>query len=219
MRLSQELTAVVQEKSLLRHPFYEAWTRGALSLDTLRYYAGQYWHQVSHFPRWVSAVHSRCPDLAARKVLLQNLVDEELHGADHPSLWLDFARGLGLAEEAVRAAPVHAKTRATVDELHALTQGDWTEGLCALFAYESQVPEVSRSKMDGLKAHYDLHDDAALAFFQTHLEYDVLHSEAVARLVDRHARPASAKEATERAAQALWTFLDGVAEHENISCI
>ena len=216
MELSTHLTHLVSQHSLLGHPYYRAWNQGALSRETLRDYAVQYFAQVDAFPRFVSTVHSRCPDIAVRKVLLQNLLDEELHGADHPELWLRFAEALGATREAVRAAALLPETRATVETLFELASGDWRDGLCALYAYESQVPEVSRTKMEGLRRFYGMTEERALSFFQAHLTYDVEHARAVAALLDAHAEPAKAEAATGAAARALWGFLDGVSRQAGI---
>src|SRR5436309_2064049 len=104
MKLSERLKAVIDERHLLKHPFYQAWSEGRLSQETLRRYAAQYYAQVEAFPRFVSSVHSRCPEIAARKVLLENLVDEEIHGTDHPALWMQFAEGLGASRAEVEGA-------------------------------------------------------------------------------------------------------------------
>jgi pyrroloquinoline-quinone synthase len=216
MEVSNRLTQVLAEHSLLAHPYYRAWNQGALSRETLRDYAVQYFAQVDAFPRFVSTVHSRCPDIAVRKVLLQNLVDEELHGPDHPELWLRFAEALGANREDVRSATPLPETRESVDTLFELASGDWRDGLCALFAYEAQVPEIARTKMDGLRRFYGMTDARALSFFEAHLTYDVEHSAAVAALVDAHAEPGRAERATRAAAVALWGFLDGVSRQAGI---
>jgi len=70
-------------------------------------------------------------------------------GRNHPELWLRFAEGLGADRAKVRAEDRLPETEAMVSDFFALTSGEWTQGLCALFAYESQVPAVSASKMDG----------------------------------------------------------------------
>jgi pyrroloquinoline-quinone synthase len=216
VELSNRLTAVLSEHSLLSHPYYRAWTKGALSAKTLGDYAVQYFAQVDAFPRFVSTVHSRCPDIAVRKVLLQNLVDEELHGPDHPELWLRFAEALGQSREAVRAAQPLPETQALVETLFEMASGDWRDGLCALFAYEAQVPEVARTKMDGLRRLYGITDERALSFFSAHLTYDVEHARAVGALLDAHAEPVRAERATRAAAVALWGFLDGVSRQAGI---
>jgi pyrroloquinoline-quinone synthase len=218
MPLSERLVDVIREHDLLQHPFYEAWTAGELDLDSLRMYAAQYYRQVEAFPRFVSSVHSRCPDLSSRKVLLENLLDEELHGTDHPTLWLQFAEGLGVDAATVAASAPLPETRRAVDVLYSLTGSDWTRGLCALYAYEQQVPEISATKVEGLKKHYGIEDPRTLAFFTAHQQYDVEHARAVGRIIDRHVDPDAAEEATRRAGRALWTFLDGVAREADIHC-
>ena len=218
MRLSERLDEVISKRHLLKHPFYQAWTRGELSQPVLRRYAGQYWSQVSTFPRFVSQVHANCPDGEVRKVLLRNLVDEELHGTDHPTLWLQFAAGLGATRDEVVTQTPMPKTQAMVDTYFGLAKGDWKDGLCALYAYELQVPAVAQSKLDGLKQFYGITDAPALAFFEVHLKYDVEHSRQVAALIDAHASEGAAVKATEQAADALWGFLDGVAHEAGIRC-
>src|SRR5271170_6922035 len=99
------LDARIRERHLLKHPFYVAWSRGELTLDTLRHYAGQYYQFESNFPRYVAAAYARLTDPADRRVLLENLMDEEGRSPTHPDLWLDFAMGIGAKAAKVRAAP------------------------------------------------------------------------------------------------------------------
>ncbi len=101
--VSAAIDSKVAERAMLKHPFYQAWTEGRLSLDTLRFYARQYFHHVEAFPRAVSAVHSACPDRDGRRMLAENLAEEEGIEAgkqDHATLWLMFAGGLGESEDA-----------------------------------------------------------------------------------------------------------------------
>ncbi|MFN0061809.1 MAG: CADD family putative folate metabolism protein, partial [Myxococcaceae bacterium] len=186
MKLSARLDEIIAKRHLLTHPFYRAWTAGELSKEVIRDYAVEYYPQVAAFPRFVSAVHSRCPDIAARKVLLENLVDEELKGADHPELWMRFAEGMGARRDEVAMAKTAPESTQAVDTFMALTSGDWTRGLCALYAYESQVPSVSQSKIDGLVKFYGVSDPRTLQFFKAHITYDVEHSRAIAALIDQH---------------------------------
>ncbi len=218
MKLSERLNQIIASRHLLNHPFYQAWTEGRLSREILQRYAGQYWAQVSSFPRFVSAVHSNCPEISARKVLLENLVDEELNGTDHPELWLRFAEGLGANRTEVMAQAPLPETKAMVEDYFSLAKSDWTDGLCALYAYESQVPSVSTSKIAGLEKHYGVTDASTLSFFKVHEHYDVEHSAKVADLIDLHADPARAEVATQKAADALWGFLDGICREAGISC-
>ena len=56
------------------------------------------------FPRYISATHSLCEDIEKRKILLENLQDEENRDGDHPKLWRDFAFALGSKKEEVESA-------------------------------------------------------------------------------------------------------------------
>src|SRR5215467_15758342 len=105
----------IQERHLLKHPFYQAWSAGALSLSALQEYSKQYYRQVEAFPTYVSAVHANCPHLPVRQQLLENLLEEERGADNHPELWLRFAGALGVHRNDVTSA-------APLPEISALIQ-------------------------------------------------------------------------------------------------
>ncbi|MGF1466732.1 MAG: CADD family putative folate metabolism protein [Sandaracinaceae bacterium] len=205
----------IDAHAMLSHPFYRAWTAGELPLEVLREYAKQYFAQVKAFPTYVSSVHAQTEDLEARRLLLDNLVEEEGGSESHPELWLRFAEGLGIERTDVESAELLASTTRSVARLKALCRSDDPgDGLAALYAYESQIPEVARTKREGLREHYGLDDPRTVAFFSVHEEADVAHREQERELllrggVDIEVRERRVKAAQE-AAQALWHFLDGV---------
>jgi pyrroloquinoline-quinone synthase len=218
MNIISRLNQIISEYSLLKHRYYQAWSRGELTQENLQFYAAQYYNQVQSFPRFISRVHTHCSEIEARKVLLENLVDEEIHGTDHPALWMQFANGLGVSKEKVLNDMPLPETKAMVDTFYDLAQGDWRDGLCALYAYECQVPEVSASKIQGLQDFYGINDESTLEFFTAHQAYDVGHSQQVASLIEKYVEPERAERATREAAQALWGFLDGICRVDNIMC-
>src|SRR5919112_2848700 len=141
--VSAAIDSKFASQSMLSHPFYQAWTEGRLPLDTLRDYARQYFHHVEAFPRAVSAVHSACPDRDGRRMLAENLAEEEGLEAgkqDHASLWMLFACGLGEKEQAVREQALNHETQALIDAFRRLSRKSYPSGLGALYAYESQFP-------------------------------------------------------------------------------
>ena len=213
--VSTRIDSKVAERAMLKHPFYQAWTEGRLSLDTLRAYARQYFHHVEAFPQAVSAVHSACPDREGRRMLAENLAEEEGIEAgkqDHATLWLMFACGLGETEEGVRAQNLHGETQALIDTFRRLSRQSYAAGLGALYAYESQFPGVASAKIEGLMDRYDIADEETLRFFRVHEGADVEHSEVCRQLLDRlpEAEKAEAVAAGEELAGALWNFLSGV---------
>jgi len=212
---SSLIDSKVAEKAMLKHPFYQAWTEGRLPIDTMRAYARQYFHHVEAFPRAVSAVHSACPDRDGRRLLAENLAEEEGIEAgkqDHASLWLMFAGGLGESAEAVRAQPLNGETQALIDTFRRLSRQSYAAGLGALYAYESQFPGVATAKIEGLIDRYGINDEETLRFFRVHESADVEHSAVCRSLLDRlpESERTEAVAAGEELAAALWNFLSGV---------
>ncbi|MCI0451938.1 MAG: CADD family putative folate metabolism protein [Candidatus Latescibacteria bacterium] len=213
----KRLDETIASRALLTHPFYQLWNEGALSLEALREYAKQYYAHVRVFPRYVSAAHSACDDIRVRQLLLENLVDEDQGDKNHPELWMRFADGLGVDRDAVRRAPLLAKTRESVETMTRLTRSDdFRDGLAALYAYESQVPLVARTKREGLAKFYALEDARAVEFFTVHEEADIEHSRVERELLVEQCRTEEeqtrAIAVADQAAGALWHFLDGVYE-------
>jgi pyrroloquinoline-quinone synthase len=220
MYRSQFETAIceaVMEYSMLKHPFYVAWTEGKLSQPVLAEYAKQYYAHVRAFPTYVSAVHSQCEEVSIRQELLENLIEEERGDENHPELWLRFAEGLGVNREDVRNAKLLPSTEDSVTRLKALTRSeDYREGLAALYAYESQIPEVARTKREGLRSFYQIDDERAVSFFRVHEGIDVLHQQVEKKILSDKCQSADeqarAIAAARKSARALWSFLDGVTE-------
>jgi pyrroloquinoline-quinone synthase len=211
----QDLNTALAGRQLLQHPLYRKWTAGEVSKDTLRSYAAQYFAWVAQFPTFVSGVHSGCTDSATRRELLENLIEEEHGGENHPELWLRFCEALGVSRDDAESVTPNDETRHLVETFRRLTRGGTTpEGLAALYAYESQVPGVARAKIDGLKRFYGIDDPRSLSFFTVHQKLDEYHSATTAKLLEQHVEdPAVAEKAVAAgvaAAEALWGFLDGV---------
>jgi pyrroloquinoline-quinone synthase len=221
MTVFTAIDSKVAERAMLSHPFYQAWTEGRLPLDTLRAYARQYFHHVEAFPRAVSAVHSSCPDRDGRRMLAENLAEEEGIEAgkqDHATLWLMFASGLGESEEGIRAQELNVETQALIDTFRKLSRQSYAAGLGALYAYESQFPGVASAKIEGLVDRYGISDEETLRFFRVHESADVEHSSVCRELLDRLAedQKAEAVAAGEELAGALWNFLSGVEARASI---
>jgi pyrroloquinoline-quinone synthase len=219
--VSAAIDSKVSGRAMLKHPFYQAWTEGRLPLDTLRDYARQYFHHVEAFPRAVSAVHSACPDRDGRRMLAENLAEEEgLESGkqDHASLWLMFACGLGENESAVRAQQLNAETAELIETFRRLSRRSYASGLGALYAYESQFPGVASAKIEGLIERYGISDEQTLRFFRVHESADVEHSGVCRELLDRlpEGEREEAIAAGEELAGALWNFLSGVEREATI---
>ncbi|HEY6205595.1 MAG TPA: CADD family putative folate metabolism protein, partial [Chthoniobacterales bacterium] len=169
----------VAEKHLLKHPFYLAWARGELSREALTDYARQYYHHVAAFPTYLSAVHAKSDDQLTRTQILSNLIDEEAGSPNHPELWKRFANALGVDDVDLAKTATEPETQRLIDTFRSVCgNGATAEGLAALYAYESQIPAICESKIDGLKKHYGFTDPKGYEYFSVHIEADREHSAA-----------------------------------------
>jgi len=220
---SAAIDAAIEARSMLSHPFYQAWEEGMLTRDALKQYAKQYFHHVEAFPRAVSAVHANCPSPAGRRLLAENLAEEEGLGEgkdDHAALWLGFAAGMGAGEDEVRGAEVSPETQALIDAFRTLSRKSYAAGLGALYAYESQLPAIARTKIKGLVERYDVTEPRTLKFFEVHEFADVEHSDVCRELLDAlpEADRAEAHAAACELAEALRGFLSGMQRQTGMAC-
>ncbi|HZS16963.1 MAG TPA: CADD family putative folate metabolism protein [Candidatus Udaeobacter sp.] len=223
--MNQHLDTIDQdiaEKHLLKHPFYVAWARGELTREALTDYSRQYYHHVAAFPTYLSAVHAKCDDQIMRKKLLENLIDEEAGSPNHPDLWKNFASGLGVQEAELAQTEKEAETKNLISTFRSVcAERSTAEGLAALYAYESQIPSICESKIDGLKKHYGFTNPEHYEYFTIHIEADRQHSaterEMLGRQVDAHNFD-SVKASVNRVLDALWDMLSGVCRRHAIAC-
>jgi pyrroloquinoline-quinone synthase len=212
----------IAEKHLLKHPFYLAWARGELSKEALTDYSQQYYHHVAAFPTYLSAVHANCDDQRTRKELLNNLIDEEAGSPNHPELWKKFAGGLGVEEAELAQTGKQPETENLINTFRSVCkQRSTAEGLAALYAYESQIPSICESKIDGLKKHYGFTKPDHYQYFTVHIEADRAHSAAEREMLGRYLGVHnfdSVKVSVNRVLDALWDMLSGVCRRHAIAC-
>lgn len=207
----EQIHGLVAERRLLDHPFYSAWSHGELTPEILRKYAEQYYHWVQAFPTWLSATHSNATDLAMRQEILANLNDEETGENNHPELWLRFCDALGLDRDAVKSAELLPETREAIATMRQVCREQpAVAGLSALYAYESQQPEVMKTKREGLRDLYNV--TTGHEYFEVHEAMDVLHSQGERTLIESNVAgyEADALDAAKKAIGATYTILDGI---------
>ncbi len=216
--IAQRLDQVVSDKKLLDHPFYQAWAEGTLTKGDLNFYSRQYWRQVESFPTYLDVLKDRLPDGLARKTVQENLADEL--NDDHPGLWLRFAGAVGAHTQEVYGTPPEHETLECVKTFElACKEAPLPFALGMLYAYESQTPEIAKTKGEGLRAHYGI-DGSNVDYFELHGELDVEHSRGLADALtevlasEEDMRQAEAGAAT--GALAIWGLLDGVSRVRDI---
>lgn len=211
------IDALIASRSILDHPFYQAWSHGALTPEQLRAYAEIYYPHVRAFPGYLERAIVGAADPETRRTLVDNLVDELSRPQEHAALWRRFAAGVG----ARPPADQHPRAAATVAEFERLCSTGTVEALAALYAYESQQPEVAATKLAGLREHYGVRCAEALRYFDVHREADVEHragERASLRRTLEHGGSAEAALASAGSAlDAYWGLLDAVCTETGIA--
>jgi pyrroloquinoline-quinone synthase len=186
-----------QRWNVLRHPFYERWTAGALTSEELARYSGQYRHAVEA----IAEVSERAA--AGRSDLAEHAVEER----EHVELWDRFVRATG-GDAAAEPTP---ETAECVKE--------WTAGedvlsqLVTLYAIEAAQPEISRVKRQGLLHSYGFEDGDGTDYFRVHEHLDADHAAQARDLLTELAQEADEDRLVafaEGAYRANWRLLDGI---------
>ena len=175
---------------LLDHPFYQAWTMGEISRDTLAQYHRAYGEFIEQIPSyWGTVVRALHP----QSTVPPRVVEEERH---HVLLWERWGNDLGAPREVV-----HMKK--TLSAFEVMTP---SQLLGALQAFEVQQPEVARTKKEGLMKHYGMKEDR-LAYFDEHL-LEEKHIAYGAWLADRFADRQEFEEGFVKGADLIYSSLD-----------
>lgn len=204
---TDQLDELIQQKHMLMSPFYRAWSEGRLSKEQLKNYAQEYYHHVKAFPTYLSALHSRCDDMDMRKVLLQNLMDEEAGNPNHPDLWKSFLLALGVSQAEIDSHQPKQETQELIQLFkESCTSKPLAFGVASLYSYESQIPSICPTKIEGLKQWYGIKNQEDYRYFSVHEAADVEHSEAEKNLLKALVSPNQEKETLQHADKVLDTL-------------
>jgi pyrroloquinoline-quinone synthase len=216
---SKELNKKLDRYHLLTHPFYQVfWNEGKLTREIIRDYAEQYYQHVKAFPRYISATHSICDDIEKRKILLENLNDEENTDGDHPKLWKNFAEAMGADKKKIDDIKPDWFTKDMIDNFFSQARSSYAEGLASLYTYERQIPEIAETKIQGLKKFYGVKSQKGLEFFEAHKSADIVHRAECEKLLDSlsEEEQTKAEKASVLTARYLWNFLSGMSSKHNL---
>jgi pyrroloquinoline-quinone synthase len=203
VELFDRLAAVQQRWNVLEHSFYQRWSRGELSRDELGFYAGEYRHAVVALADAVEATAEAAAEPEVRAELAGHAAEERAH----VSLWDDFAAAFGSRNG-------YAPRAETEECVSAWTAGETAlEGLVATYVIEAAQPEISRTKLEGLREHYGIADGPATEYFALHSERDHEHAAHSRALIEERMDGADVDRLVAVAEDALrgnWALLDGV---------
>ena len=170
--LIKRIDEMIEERSLLKHPFYQMWSEGKLSLDSLTGYSKEYYQLVKSVPSFMTPIIEQAPD--SLKSELTSNQEEEIQ---HIKPWLRFASSLGVDEKELEHYAGLPKTIQAVSQLSSL-MNSFEGGSCAMYAFEKEIPKISQVKLEGLAEFYGISSEQATEYFKLHTEADIRHAAA-----------------------------------------
>jgi pyrroloquinoline-quinone synthase len=168
----------IQQKSLLKHKFYQLWSAGSLSMEDLRGYSKEYFQLVKAVPDLVGNVLEQVPledeqNFEHVNTIKRNLEEEKQHVAP----WVSFAESIGVTRNDLYDYVCSKKTKDAVMNMSSLTRRSLASGISTLYTFEKQLPEISAKKIEGLVNFYGVQNVKALEYFKIHQKVDIEHSE------------------------------------------
>ena len=177
--LIKKIDEMIEERSLLKHPFYEMWSDGKLTLDSLSGYSKEYFQLVKAVPGFMSPIIQKAP-----QHVVNELVANQQEEADHIQPWIKFAGALGIDEETLQNYEGLPKTKQAVEDLSKL-MNSYEDGACAMYAFEKEIPKISQVKLEGLAEFYGISSEQATEYFKLHTEADVRHAASWRKAIEQ----------------------------------
>jgi pyrroloquinoline-quinone synthase len=179
MNIVKKIDEMIEERSLLKHPFYQMWSDGKLTQESLAGYSKEYFQLVKAVPSFMTPIIEKAPDS-----VISELIANQQEESDHVKLWIDFAVELGVSENELTSYTGLTKTRKAVSDLNEL-MNTFEGGACAMYAFEKEIPKISQTKLDGLAEFYGMTSDEATEYFKLHTEADIRHTASWRNILEK----------------------------------
>ena len=171
--LIERIDYEIEKHSLLKHVFYQMWSEGKLTIDHLQGYSKEYFQLVKVVPKFVENIFNVIADPSLKRAVGQNLKEE----SEHIEPWIMFSTAMGVQRNDLASYKGENETNMAVSSLSQLTERSLEEAVAAMYAYEKELPKISKSKIDGLKKFYGVQSNEATKYLEIHEEVDLRHSE------------------------------------------
>jgi pyrroloquinoline-quinone synthase len=207
MNLIQKIDQIIEERSLLKHPFYEMWSDGKLTQESLAGYSKEYFQLVKAVPEFMTPIIEKAPNS-----VITELTENQQEESDHIKPWISFAGELGISNDELISYSGLDKTKKAVSDLSELMT-TFDGGACAMYAFEKEIPKISQTKLDGLSKFYQITNDNATEYFKLHTEADIRHTASWRNILEKsNADTSNLIEIAEKSVSAQNLLLDSCYE-------
>lgn len=207
-RLVSRIDEMIEQRSLLKHPFYEMWSAGELKPESLSGYSKEYFQLIKAVPGFMAPIIGQAPENVI-SVLVENQAEESAHIGP----WRSFAASLGVSGEDLDGHTCIEKTNQAVEMLGS-QMSTYEGGACAMYAFEKEIPKISQTKLDGLAEFYGIDSAEATEYFRLHTEADIRHAASWREIIESTTDSSETRliEAADKSIAAQNLLLDGCYE-------
>lgn len=177
--LIQKIDQMIEEKSLLKHPFYQTWSDGKLTPEALAGYSKEYYQLVKAVPKFMEPLIKETPEM-----MKGELYSNQQEETSHIELWERFAYAMGISYDELINYEGLKKTNQSISELSS-TMTSFESGSAAMYAFEKEIPKISQIKLDGLAEFYGLTSENATEYFKQHTEADIRHAASWQKIIEQ----------------------------------
>jgi pyrroloquinoline-quinone synthase len=187
------------------HPVIGKIERGELSRGQIAGMMNQIYLQTVEVVRWLGYLYAKCPVMAVRREVFNNLAEEELglfsgtEGHFHLAGRVAVAAGADPAK--LDDAPLQPAPAALIklgDDMF-YRNPNWIANFGTAFGFEYQSPMAFASLAKGLKKSYGM-TDKDVEFFTVHITADEDHTGGIVRVLDKYATTEEARAEVRKAA-------------------
>ena len=177
--LTQKIDQIIEERSLLKHPFYQTWSDGKLTREALVGYSKEYYQLVKAVPIFMTQLLDH-----VQEPMYNELEFNQQEEFSHISLWERFAGGLGVSRKELINYEGLYKTNHAISGLHSL-MSSFVSGSVAMYAFEKEIPKISEIKLQGLAEFYGLTSEDMTKYFKEHMEADIRHTASWQKIIEQ----------------------------------
>ena len=196
--IRERLDAVIEKYHLLNHPFYRAWSKGELPLESIKGYAREYGSFIKELPTGWKTLND------------EHTAREE---QEHFEMWCEFASYINTTVE----TPSYPAVKSLLQTARKLFSEPAT-ALGALYAFEAQQPSTSSSKLQGLKTFYGI-TGKETRYFEEHSK-NFHEVDKILNLISRVEESEHDKivQSCEEMCKALWDALTDLTPSHILAC-
>ena len=170
--LIDDLQHTLQQRHPRPHPVRQLLLSGRLTKEQLQGWARNQFHEFRNIHRFFGIRYQKCPVPELRRMLLENMVEEEgedLFGGKYPShrdLWVQFAEGIGIERDDILYYEPLPGIRAALEMYVSLVnQSHWAVAIGTGLVFEGGGPKRMKEEREALEKYYTWIPTTLFGFF------------------------------------------------------